>query len=65
MPKPNFFIVGKPKSGTTALHAMLNQHPDIFMSPFKEPNHFNIEHIEAAKKRDGGYRGLPYKDLDK
>jgi hypothetical protein len=29
MIKPNFFIVGKPKSGTTALHLMLEQHPDL------------------------------------
>jgi hypothetical protein len=35
------------------------------MSPFKEPNHFNLEHIEAAAQRDGGYRGLPYKDRKK
>ena len=65
MNKPNLFIVGKAKSGTTALHAMLDQHPEIFMSPFKEPNHFNREHIDEAKRRDGGYRGLPYKDLDR
>ena len=65
MNKPNFFIVGKPKSGTTALHVMLNQHPEIFMSPFKEPNHFNREHVEEAERRDGGYRGLPYKDLNR
>lgn len=65
MNKPNFFIVGKPKSGTTALHAMLNQHPEIFMSPIKEPNHFNRDLIEEAERRNGGYRGMPYKKLDK
>jgi len=36
--KPNFFIVGVSKAGTTSLHEYLAQHPDIFMSPFKEPN---------------------------
>ena len=61
MTKPNFFIVGKPKSGTTALHHMLNQHPDVFMSPVKEPNHFARDAIEAAERRNRGFRGLPYK----
>ena len=40
MQKPNFFIVGLPKSGTTALHDFLNQHPQIFMSKVKEPHFF-------------------------
>ena len=64
MIKPNFFIVGKPKSGTTALHLMLEQHPDIYMSPVKEPHYFARDHVEAAEKRHRGYRGLPYKDLE-
>lgn len=37
---PNLFIVGQPKSGTTALHQFLGEHPDIFMSPYKEPSFF-------------------------
>jgi hypothetical protein len=32
---PDFFVVGHPKSGTTALHAMLTSHPQIYM-PTKE-----------------------------
>ncbi|MDR4503336.1 MAG: sulfotransferase [Candidatus Scalindua sp.] len=35
--KPNFFIVGAPKSGTTSLHNYLSEHPDVFMSKTKEP----------------------------
>ena len=35
--KPNFFIVGAPKAGTTSLYQYLSQHPDVFMSPNKEP----------------------------
>ena len=38
--KPNFFIVGLPKSGTTALSEYLREHPDIFFSLVKEPNFF-------------------------
>jgi len=40
MNKPNLFIVGQHKSGTTALHYFLDQHPDIYMSKEKEPNYF-------------------------
>jgi hypothetical protein len=40
MKKPNLFIVGHPRNGTSSLHDYLNQHPDIFMSPIKEPNYF-------------------------
>ena len=38
--KPNFLIIGAAKSGTTSLHWMLAQHPDVFMSPIKETNYF-------------------------
>ncbi|MFK7886537.1 MAG: sulfotransferase [Gammaproteobacteria bacterium] len=39
-PAPEFIIAGSAKSGTTALHFMLDQHPDVFMSPIKETNFF-------------------------
>ena len=39
--KPNFFIVGAAKAGTTALQEMLNRHPNIYMSPIKEPHFFS------------------------
>jgi hypothetical protein len=38
--KPNFFIVGAPKCGTTALYEYLRPHPNIFMSALKEPHFF-------------------------
>ena len=31
------------RSGTTALYSFLDQHPDIYMSPVKEPNFFAFE----------------------
>ncbi len=40
MRKVNFFIVGAPKSGTTALYTYLSTHPDIFFPSHKEPNFF-------------------------
>jgi hypothetical protein len=44
MKKPNFFILGAPKCGTTSLAAWLAAHPQIFMSPTKEPHYFNTDH---------------------
>ena len=41
--RPNFFIVGAPKCGTTALHAYLDAHPEIFMSHYKEPRFFGSD----------------------
>jgi Sulfotransferase domain len=40
---PDFFIVGHPKCGTTALYEMLRRHPQIYMSDAKEPNFFSAE----------------------
>ena len=34
---PDFFIIGVAKGGTTAMHRYLGEHPDVFMSPIKEP----------------------------
>ncbi|PUA79757.1 sulfotransferase family protein [Nocardioides currus] len=36
-PRPDFLVIGAPKAGTTALHAALAQHPDVFVSSPKEP----------------------------
>jgi hypothetical protein len=36
-PRPNFFIVGAMKAGTSSMHRYLAQHPQIFMSARKEP----------------------------
>lgn len=43
MVMPNFLIIGAAKSGTTSLYRYLMQHPQIFMSPTKEPSFFAIE----------------------
>jgi hypothetical protein len=40
---PDFFIVGNPKSGTTALYEMLRRHPQIFMPALKEPHFLAAE----------------------
>jgi hypothetical protein len=40
---PDFFIVGHPKCGTTALYEALRRHPQIYMPAAKEPNFFSAE----------------------
>jgi hypothetical protein len=39
--KPNLFVIGASKCGSTFLHDLLKQHPDIFMSEIKELHFFN------------------------
>jgi Sulfotransferase family len=48
MTMPNFLIIGAMKSGTTALYYYLEQHPEIYMSPVKEPNFFSSQEQENA-----------------
>ncbi len=38
---PDFFVVGLPKAGTTALYEMLRRHPQVFMPALKEPRFFD------------------------
>jgi hypothetical protein len=42
--KPDFLIVGNPKSGTTALYEMLGRHPQIYTSEIKETRYFSRDH---------------------
>jgi Sulfotransferase family len=40
---PNFLIIGAAKSGTTTLYECLQAHPQIYMSPLKEPKYFSYD----------------------
>lgn len=51
MKYPNFLIIGAGKSGTTSVYQAIKQHPDVFMSPVKEPNFFALE----GQKKTTGY----------
>jgi len=52
---PDFFIVGHPKSGTTALWNMLRRHPQIYLPWPKEPYFLADElHPPAATPRTWG-----------
>lgn len=49
MNKPNFFIVGAAKCGTTALSVYLNDHASVYVSKPKEPHHFSSDLVTANK----------------
>jgi Sulfotransferase family len=62
MTMPNFFIVGAQKAGTTSLYHYLNQHPQVYMSPIKEPFFFDHEMDskgEVVRCEFGGHRQPP------
>jgi len=73
---PSFFIAGAPKTGTTSLYHYLNQHPEIYMSPVKEPcyfasevrlQHFSREfesHAKSSNRRLSKYLEGPMAGVD-
>jgi len=53
---PNFFVVGAAKSGTTSLEFYLQNNPDVFICPIKEPHYF-CKDIDT-KKFTSSYKEL-------
>lgn len=39
--RPDLFIIGAAKCGTTSVYEYLKGHPEVFMSPAKEPRYFS------------------------
>jgi hypothetical protein len=59
---PNFFIIGAQKAGTTSLYHYLNQHPQVYMSPIKEPFFFDHEidtNGEVVQREFAGQQQAP------
>jgi len=50
--KPNFFVAGAAKAGTTTLAKMLDQHHQVYISPIKEPNYFSTDISIAQFAKD-------------
>lgn len=53
---PNFMIIGAAKSGTSTLHRLLKRHPQVYMSPVKEPRYFSARRMSEANR--DSYRSL-------
>ncbi len=47
--KPNFFLLGAAKSGTTSLYYYLAQHPQVCISEPKEPRFFEKEYAQGME----------------
>ncbi|MGB7293160.1 MAG: sulfotransferase [Thermodesulfobacteriota bacterium] len=52
MRKPDFFIVGAPKCGTTAMNEYLKRHPEIFIPDRKEAHYFGTDLISPTYIRN-------------
>lgn len=55
---PNFLVIGAAKCGTTSLYHYLKEHPEVYMSPIKEPNYFSTDINPEKFSRQ-------YKDIEK
>jgi Sulfotransferase family len=49
--RPDFFIVGHAKCGTTALYKMLQAHPQVYLPALKEPHFLAREPQDSARPR--------------
>ena len=64
MKTPNFFLLGAPKCGTTSIAAWLSKHPDVFVTPQKEPHHFNSDMGHCLTPKLADYEAL-YRDASR
>lgn len=60
--KPNFFVVGAAKAGTSSIGDYLSRHPSVYISPIKEP-HFFSKDIRMADFR-ADYRERAFFDVE-
>lgn len=63
MTRPNFFIIGAPKCGTSTLAWWLSQHPQVWFSPIKEPHFFNDDSAFRQIRTQAAYDRL-FQDAD-
>ena len=64
--RPNFFVIGASKSGTSSLCELIANHPDVFFTTPKEPLYFTLaeeqgltrEWYESLFEGSDGYRAV-------
>jgi len=65
MSKPNLFIAGFAKAGTTVLYHYFNKHPDVYCNPYiKEPRHFSSEFFNEGHGHRQFFKNIIYKEND-
>ncbi|MCL5039663.1 MAG: sulfotransferase [Firmicutes bacterium] len=57
MPLPDFLCVGTVKGGTTTLHDILKQHPDIYLPIIKETRFFDESFEKGVSFYERSFRG--------
>ena len=60
---PNFIVVGANKGGTTSIYHYLRQHPEVYLSPVKEPHYFSKDIDVDLFKREFAQNKL--QDIEK
>lgn len=61
--KPNFLLIGAARSGTTSLHGMLIQHPEIFLPKNKQPEPHYFLKTKEYEKGDDYYRSKYFDEV--
>lgn len=65
MAKPNLFISGFAKSGTTVLYHYFTGHPDVFCNPYiKEPRYFSSGHFKSSNGNKHFFKNIKYNEID-
>lgn len=62
--KPNLFLVGAPKTGSTSLYHYLAENPNIFMSRDKEPHYFCDDFHKQCTDHHGELIKFCYTSID-
>lgn len=63
MKRPNFFIIGAPRCGTTSFYYFLREHPQCFMASDKEPVFFAPDIATSVWRDETHYLSL-FRDAD-
>ncbi|VAW53756.1 hypothetical protein MNBD_GAMMA05-1253 [hydrothermal vent metagenome] len=61
--KPNLFIIGAPKTGSTSLYHYLADHPQVYLSTDKEPHFFSQDLRAQCQQLHGKMIKFNYSDI--
>jgi len=62
MTMPNFLVIGAAKAGTSALYRYMQQHPQVYLTPKKEPHYFSYD--SRTKMTNGPGDTIPHAVTD-
>lgn len=63
MVTPDFIYVGTGKAGSTWLHAVLQKHTDVFITPVKETNYFDLNYHRGIGWYEGFFKNAQQNQL--